>query len=405
MAEKGTVVLGCDSNGMNDEAFMNAVASKLESAGYNVEKLGIAPGPFASYSYSSSAQGKYGVYLMADSIVSIADYSGATGGANSSGSSFKMAVFGIRTDVIPKLKGDGWSKYPLSPDADCTSVCNKIAHKTYPEIEEICKQDTRIVSGSTGDEMGEAIVKALGGKVNDDEGGSASTIKEAIKEVMSAWDGEVEAYVRDNRMYIHKIKLPEQDCNLVLSEGLNIESRSISVKDYCPNNTNKLVVHWNGGEDIVIQDNTLIERFGEKVKELDAMKRVLTENKEKESDDKESSDKGYEEVPAETEEEALEFARLEWNKCKRESCHEIELTTTGSGEWKQGLWVRVYVPSFNIDDYYYISRVSENSSPSEWKASLSLVPYPPSFGEPKEEESDENEETEESEVSDNVTTS
>lgn len=402
MADTSTpVVLGCDSNGMNDEAFMNAVASKLESAGYTVEKLGIAPGPFAEYSYSSSATGKYGCYLMADSIVSIADYSGATGGANSSGNSFKMAVFGIRTDVIPKLKGDGWSKYPLSPDADCTSVCNKIAHKTYPEIEEICKQDTRIVSGSTGDEMGDAVVKALGGKVNDDDGGSASTIKEAIKEVMAAWDGEVEAYVRDNRMYIHKIKLPQEDCNLVLSEGLNIESRSISVKDYCPNNTNKLVVHWNGGEDIVIQDNTLIERFGEKVKELDAMKRVLTENKEKESDDKESSDKGYEEVPAETEEEALEFARLEWNKCKRESCHEIELSTTGSSEWKQGLWVRVYVPSFNIDDYYYISRVSENSSPSEWKASLSLVPYPPSFGEPKEEKEEEDET--ESEVTSDAT--
>ena len=94
MADTSTpVVLGCDSNGMNDEAFMNAVASKLESAGYTVEKLGIAPGPFATYSYSSSAQGKYGVYLMADSIVSIADYSGATGGANSSGNSFKNAIF------------------------------------------------------------------------------------------------------------------------------------------------------------------------------------------------------------------------------------------------------------------------------------------------------------------------
>ena len=51
MAEGGTVVLGCDSNGMNDAAFRDAVASKLESAGYTVEKLDIAPNPFASYSY------------------------------------------------------------------------------------------------------------------------------------------------------------------------------------------------------------------------------------------------------------------------------------------------------------------------------------------------------------------
>ena len=47
MAEKGTVVVGCDSNGMNDSAFQDAVCAKLEAAGYTVEKLGIAPGPFA----------------------------------------------------------------------------------------------------------------------------------------------------------------------------------------------------------------------------------------------------------------------------------------------------------------------------------------------------------------------
>ena len=383
MADKGTVVLGCDDNGVNDAAFMNAVQSKLESAGYTVEPLGIAPGPFANYSYSSSAQGKYGVYLMADSIVSIADYSGATGGANSSGNSFKMGVFGIRTDVITKLQGDGWNKYPIRPDG--------------------------IVHGSSGEEMGDAVVEALGGKVEENEGGSASTIKDAIKEVMSAWDGEVEAFVRDMKMYIHKIKLPEQDCNLILSEGLNIESNSISVKDYCPNNTNKLVVHWNGGDDIIIQDNKRIERFGEKVKEVDAIKRVLTngEDSKKEAstnEKEESTDKGYEEVPAETYEEALEYARLEWNRCKREDCHEIELSTTGGSEWQHGRWVRVYIPSFEIDGYYYISRLSENMS-NEWKTSVTLVDYPPSFGEPKEEteEGEEEESEDTSEVSSNAT--
>ena len=360
---------------------------------------------------------------MADSIVSIADYSGATGGANSGGKSFKMAVFGIRTDVIPKLKGDGWNKYPISPDADCTSVCNKIAHKTYPEIEKICQQDTRIVPGSTGDEMGDAVVAALGGKTSEEKGSGASTIKEAIKEVMSAWDGEVEAYVRDMKMYIHKIKLPEQDCNLVLSEGLNIASDSVNIKDYCPNNTNKLVVHWNGGDDIILQDSTRIERFGEKVKEMDAVKRVLasgddaksalknsknttstttSEDTDTETSSSSSSDKGYEEVPAETYEEALEFARLEWNKCKREDCHEIELTTVGSPEWQQGLWVRVYIPSFDIDGYYYISRVSEDMSPDEYNVNMTLVDYPPSFGEPEEEteEEEESEDEEETTVGD-----
>ena len=426
MAESGTVVLGCDSNGVNDEAFMNAVKSKIESAGYTVEALGIAPGPFAEYSYSSNAQGKYGVYLMADSIVSIADYSKATGGANSSGTSFKMAVFGIRTDVIPKLQGDGWSKYPLSPDADCTSVCNKIAHKTYPEIEEICKEDTRIVSGSTGEEMGNAIVAALGGKTQEGGESEPSTIKEAIKDVLAGWEGEVEAYVRDMTMYIHKIKLPEQNTYLLLSEQHNIENGSVTIKDYCPNNKNKLIVHWSGGEDIIIQDNKRIERFGEKEWELEATKKVLKEeapeetkssdnskktdssNDSNNSDSSDSSKKtddskeenssiGYVEVPVETEEEALEFAHLEWNKNKRECCHEIELSTIGSDRWEIGRWVYVYLPSFEIEEYYYISRVSSNIGTSEWKSSLTLVPYPPKVENDVKEESDENSEEDKTE--------
>ena len=72
-----------------------------------------------------------------------------------------------------------------------------------------------------------------------------------------------------------------------------------------------------GEEDIIIQDNTRIERFGEKVKEADATKKVLSNGSGKESDNEETEDKGYEELPAETYDEALEFARLEWNKCKR----------------------------------------------------------------------------------------
>ena len=404
MADKDTVVVGCDINTSQDSAFQNAVCEKLESAGYTVEKLPIAPNPFASYSYSSNAQGKIGVYIIAPATFSIADYHY---GANKNKQSFKMAVFGIRADFNNKMKGSNWDNVPIGRDADYSGLPTDIVGKTFKEMNEMLKEDTRIVKGETPEEMAENVLKAIGGQVSNDEGGSsASTIKDAIKEVMSAWDGEVEAYVRDMKMYIHKIKLPEQDCDLLLSEGLNIESNSINIKDYCPNNINKLVVHWNNGEDIIIQDNTRIQRFGEKVQEADAVKKVLKnteENSDSEDSDKETEDKGYEEVPAETYEEALEFAHLEWNKCKRDDCHEIELSTIGGPEWQQGKWVRVYIPSFDIDGYYYINRVSENQSPTDYKASLSLVEYPPSFGEPQEETEEEEEEGESSEVKDDTT--
>jgi hypothetical protein len=180
-------------------------------------------------------------------------------------------------------------------------------------------------------------------------------------------------------------------------------------------------VHWSGGEDIIIQDNKRIERFGEKEWEMEATKKVLKEeapeetsddskksnssndsdssdssDSSKTTDDSKTSDKnnsiGYVEVPVETEEEALEFAHLEWNKNKRECCHEIELSTIGSDRWEIGRWCYVYLPSFEIEEYYYISRVSSNMSPNEWKTSLTLVPYPPKVENDVKEESEENSE-------------
>ena len=50
-----------------------------------------------------------------------------------------------------------------------------------------------------------------------------------------------------------------------------------------------------------------------------------------------------------------------------------------------GKWCRVYLPSFNIDDYMYIIKVSQEDDDGNWVCSLALVDYPPSLGEPEEE--------------------
>jgi hypothetical protein len=420
MAEKDTVVIGCDINSGQDAEFQNTVASKLESAGYTVEKLPIAPNPFAEYSYSSKAQGKIGVYIIAAGTYSIADYHY---GANANKQSFKLGVFPIRTDLNSKLQGDDWDNVPIGGDPDFSGLPTDIIGKTFKQINEMLKDDVRIVRGNTPDEMANNVLKAIGGQVQSGGESEPSTIKEAIKDVLAGWEGEVEAYVRDMTMYIHKIKLPEQNTYLLLSEQHNIEKGSVTIKDYCPNNKNKLIVHWSGGEDIIIQDNKRIERFGEKEWELEATKKVLKEeapeetkssdnskksNSSNDSDSSDSSDSskktddskkteennsiGYVEVPVETEEEALEFAHLEWNKNKRECCHEIELSTVGSDRWEIGRWCYVYLPSFEIEDYYYISRASSNISPNEWKTSLTLVPYPPQVENDVKEESKENSE-------------
>jgi hypothetical protein len=405
-------IVGADNIDGKEQSYISTVIQKLEAKGHTCQNVGVGPNHMQATGLSASSTGKIGVFIVGGS--DIGTYVDFVSMMKRGAYHYKYVWFCFASNTATTDKWitcNGLANTPMvRAHDDNFSSSSSIAPyigKPAKAYFDANKQYIYYVCGAKGCSFDEIANRLANGDDSDDEGSSASTIKEAIKEVMSAWDGEVEAYVRDMKMYIHKIKLPEQDCNLVLSEGLNIESRSISIKDYCPNNTNKLVVHWNGGDDIVIQDNSRIERFGEKVKELDAIKRVLTDNaakKDSDSDDESTTDKGYEEVPAETYEEALEFAHLEWNRCKREDCHEIELNTAGGSEWQQGKWVRVYIPSFNIDGYYYISRVSENMNANEWKSSLTLVDYPPSFGEP-EEESEEEEETDESEVSSDTTNS
>ena len=394
-----------------ENTYINALCDAVKKKGHEAINGGVGPNTVQSHGLSSGASGQIGVFIVGGSDAGM--YVDFRDGIKRGYYKYKMmwVVFASNTATTDKwITCNGLANTPLvrAWDDNYSGSSIESVGQTAKAYFDANSQYIKYACGKLGCTFDDVINNFLaGGGMGSDEGGDsgASTIKEAIKEVMSAWDGEVEAYVRDFKMYIHKIKLPEQDCNLVLSEGLNIESKSINIKDYCPNNTNKLIVHWNG-DDIIIQDNNRIERFGEKVKELDAVKRVLTTSApKKDSGDEEtttSTDKGYEEVPAETYEEALEFARLEWNRCKREDCHEIELSTAGGAEWQEGLWVRVYIPSFDIDGYYYISRVSENMSPTEWRASLTLVDYPPSFGEPEEETEDEEEE-ETSEVEDDVT--
>lgn len=394
-----------------ENTYINALCDAVKKKGHEAINGGVGPNTVQSHGLSSGASGQIGVFIVGGSDAGM--YVDFRDGLKRGYYKYKMmwVVFASNTATTDKwITCNGLANTPLVRAWDDNYSGSNIESvgQTAKAFFDANSQYIKYACGKLGCTFDDVINNFLagGGMGSDEDGDSgASTIKEAIKEVMSAWDGEVEAYVRDFKMYIHKIKLPEQDCNLVLSEGLNIESKSINIKDYCPNNPNKLIVHWNG-DDIIIQDNNRIERFGEKVKELDAIKRVLTTSAtKKDSDDEEttSSNKGYEEVPAETYEEALEFARLEWNRCKREDCHEIELSTAGGAEWQQGLWVRVYIPSFDIDGYYYISRVSENMSPTEWRASLTLVDYPPSFGEPEEETEEDEEEEETSEVEDDVT--
>lgn len=167
------IVLGCDSNGVNDAGCQSTVAKILRQGGHTVHELPIAPGPFSVYSYSSKAKGKIGIYLIAAGTNSISDlYYGGT--------LFDYAYFGIRGDIPGQNAGKepGFSTRPIGKDPDCSSYCNKIAGKTFAQMNEQLKDRLQIVGGGTPEEIGKNLLAAIGGggASGGSGGGSSSAL-------------------------------------------------------------------------------------------------------------------------------------------------------------------------------------------------------------------------------------
>lgn len=348
-----TIVLGCDENG-DDSKWQDTVAKALEKQGHTVEKLEIDPGPFANYSYSSKANGKIGVYIMADSLVSVADL----GLGNTS---FKYGYFIIRGDLgLPRMSTmSDFQNNPIGRDADCTSICDKLAGKTYPQMNEIVKDKCHIVFGTTPEEGANNLIKAMGGESTDSNSNSSSgsTIKDAICDVMYGWDGDAELFIRDDTVYIRKIRSPST-AKLRLVEGENVHLDSVNIADFNPYTVNCLTCNFKG-YNLKIQDDYLIKRFGK-----------IAQNIKIDDDSVKTLD------------QAKEYFLREWAKLKRDNGHSLECKVKGHSQWKQGEWCWVYLPSFNIDDYMYIIYISQDDSEDEWGCNLKLVDYPPGFGEP-----------------------
>ena len=310
------VVLGCDINNGNDSNFQNTVAKALEKQGHTVEKLTIGPNYFASYSYSSKAKGKIGVFLIAAGLTALCDlYDGNT--------SFKYAYFGIRGDIgngigsMNDFKTKGIHK---DHHGDCISKsCNPFNGKTFPQINEITKAKCQAVYGGTPEEMANNIIKAMGGQTDSSSsnGSSAgSTIKESLKKAVSGWDGDVEIRVEGDTVYVNKIKDPTTT-KLVVNEFENVQFDSVTVTDVNPQTTNKITCNYKGYE-LTLQDDLLIKRFGENAETVEVDEFVKNYN------------------------DAVSFLQRAWNKIRRDDGRQVELKVKGDSKWKTGLWARVY---------------------------------------------------------------
>lgn len=154
------IILGCDSNG-NNEQWQNTVAKGLTDAGYKVEKLPIAASPFGNSGYQPKAKGKIGIYLMAASLVSVTDLA-------SNGWLYDYTYFIIRGDVSSLIKSENdmnTKGIPKDHHGDCTNkYCNEWQGKTYNQINEIVKNKGQCLFASNPSEAVSKLLNAITGK-------------------------------------------------------------------------------------------------------------------------------------------------------------------------------------------------------------------------------------------------
>ena len=238
---------------------------------------------------------------------------------------------------------------------------------------------------------------------NDTEDSGSSSYNDMILDLIAPLDGNVEYRVIENKVFVNKIPDPST-ASVWIKEGINVVNEGITVHDYNPNTYNKFIIHYGNNSEIILTDDKLIERFGEKVKELTATKKLTTYEKEETNDssstsedsksedsttDDDSNDESIDDsklvakttdVPINNYEEALEFGKTEMAKSKRDNGHGLECKIIGNNQVKQGMWAYVYLPSFNIDMNMYITKTSQSSSATdEWLVGVTLQDYPPSL--------------------------
>ena len=443
-----TYVVGSDNIDGKEQSYIDTISQILGEAGNTCEKRPVGPGFVQGYGRTSASSGKTAVFIVGGSDGGTYQdfvYGIGTQGyyhydlcwfafASWAGSDW-ISEDGLKTKGLVRAHDDNFS-------TDTSGFVGKTAVQYFSENSQYIK----MAYGDTPEELAEMILNG-GDSSDDEEGSSASTIKDAIKEVLAYWDADAQCVVEGDTMYIYRIKDPDEPLEIINSDGSiseeyppilqsndNIYQGTIAITDYNPDTVNVLIVHSEVMEDIVYRNEKLITRFGEKTSEVDAVKLVEVTKTEEVSSEDTTTDltdastvdttteedtttteedtttatttkttTTTEEAPCETPEEVETFARREWAKIKRDDGHTIELTTHAWPNWKVGKWVHLNIPEFDEYDPMFITKVSQ-SDEGESKCQLTLADYPPSFGELKEENSDDEESTDETTSTGEATT-
>jgi len=354
---------------------IDALCNALKKAGHTAHNGGVGPNTIQSHGQTGGAKGQIGVFICGGVDIQVFwDFVQGIG----SYYNYKRFIYVYASDTATTdkwLTCNGAKNTPTvqAHDDNYSGGRGDAIGKTVHQYCSEHKDKIWYACGPLGCSFDDVIKNFLkgegaGDEEEDDKKSSGGSIKDALKQVLYGWDGDAECYIRDETVYVHKIPDPTT-AKITIAEGLNVHYDSVNVTDINPLTVNHLTVLYEDTE-FDFKDDELIERFGEVPDE------VTLEPPE-----------DYEV----TDEDIKSLANTEWAKVKRDNGRTVECKITADTEIRAGQWVRVYLPSFNIDTYMYITKTSHDDSvDSSWTANITLADYPPGFGEaPSESESTE----------------
>lgn len=341
----------------NENSRINDVCQALKKNGHTATNGGVGPNTVQSHGLSNASKGQIGVFIVGGSDAGM--YVDFRDGLKRSYYHYKYmwVVFASETattDTWITCNGLANTALVRAHDDNYSGSNIESVGKSAKSYFDANKQYIGYACGKKGCSFNDVIqnfIKAIGGDTSSSKSSSGSSIKNAIKEVLYGWNGDVECYLRDDTIYINKIRDPTS-AKLQLIEDVNVFLEGVSIKDIDPNTPNKLIVKWSNNQ-YIIKDDERIKRFGE------VTKTITSSNK--------------------SEKDAIAFAYHEWNKLLKDSGRQLECKIDGGPEWRIGKWVRVYIPTFNLNGYMYLTKVSHDDD-TNWKTNVTLTDYPPDLG-------------------------
>jgi hypothetical protein len=385
-----TYIVGSDRINGKEQTYINQVITQLQEKNHTCFNAGVGPNRVQAYARSNPAD--IGIMIVGGRGMGtpIDFHTGCSRGYYKISHAY---VIGSSEFTGNKLLSTASMDQPQQRcEPGMSSVqCKQYLGLTPKQFNEKFNHCTMIYC----DNFQDGINQILGGGSSS---GSAepekqgTSYKDMIKDLLSAWDGRAEAWISGNTLHVRRIppteekpplacknltqaskekimdhKIPREP-EIWASEGVNIISGSLSMTDYNPNTTNKLIVTYTDSDgelhNLEFKDQILYERFGEKLSNKDAVYYA--------HDDTNQSV----EMPVETREEAIRYGLGEWFKLQRENGHTVECKVIGSNHWHIGRWCKIYLPMFGEYTDMYVNKCNHTFDNNGWITNVELLPAP-----------------------------